>query len=122
MLSRDDSLINLAMLPILDTVDVASGEGRNDLAAAATGETSLTGVATADVCSGGDSSNAYGDDYNISAIFSRDNSLINLLATVDAANESTSATVRQQQGGDHEGWDGAYGCGDDMFGFVDFQT
>jgi hypothetical protein len=63
-----------------------------------------------------------GEDYNISGIFSRDNSLINLLATVDTVSDGMGANIARQQQqqqqleGDQDGWGG------DMFGFIDFQN
>lgn len=132
MLSRDDSLINLAMLPMLDTVDDDGGNGGGGdsststddaLPSAAPEKISSTTCISSRGMNDNNTNHNNGEDYNISGIFSRDDSLINLLATVDTVCDGMGANIpRQQQQhqqqleGDQDGWGG------DMFGFIDFQN
>jgi hypothetical protein len=155
MLSRDDSLINLAMLPMLDTVDadVLAGGGTGGggvTAPAAAAPESVSSTSSVTGANSNSSTNGLGNtsdnitlyNYNnnttsipggggnstldyISAMFSRENSLINLLATVDGGSggDGTNATRQQQQQQqqplldcDQDGWGGG------MFGFIDFQN
>ncbi|KAL9186475.1 hypothetical protein ACHAXT_005713 [Thalassiosira profunda] len=79
MLSRDDSLINLAMLPTLDAAATAGSEGNG----AADG--GLAAVA--------------------SGIFSRNNSLMNLAAAVEVLDDGTARPAGNGGGGGEDGGD-----------------
>ncbi len=123
MLSRDDSLINLAMLPMLDTIDEVSGGVVTGMDGGSSGRDVLPAAPVINNNTNGEASTSCvgGNDY-ISRMFSRDNSLFNLLATVgDAAGVGTtlganSTPSRQQQllDGDHVDHDG---WGGEMFGW-----
>ena len=79
MLSRDDSLINLAMLPTLDAATNAGSEGNG----AADG--GLAAVA--------------------SGIFSRNNSLMNLAAAVEVLDDGTARPAGNGGGSNEDGGD-----------------
>ena len=111
MLSRDDSLINLAMLPTLDNAPTSTtnGNSTNNGATAANGTTNA----------------ANGNEYNMADIFSRDDDpLVNLAASVEMPSTSLSSTpgasaanvenVKQENE--------APGDGNDTFDFIDFQS
>mmetsp|Transcript_12762 Transcript_12762/g.27722 ORF Transcript_12762/g.27722 Transcript_12762/m.27722 type:complete len:408 (+) Transcript_12762:265-1488(+) len=122
MLSRDDSLINLAMLPTLDN-DNTNGTNNNG---------------TMDVGTGGTNSNSISSsqDY-MTAIFSRDDSLMNLAKIVDAVTGTDSApssttaaasasgtecTAKSRPDDRNEGLGGGENGSSDTFGFIDFPS
>jgi len=104
MLSRDDSLINLAMLPTLDnapTSTISNGTSTN------AGATATSGTA---------------NDY-MTEIFSRDDPLVNLAASVEMTSTSSSSAPGFAANVDNAKQENeAPVDGNDTFDFIDFQS